>query len=350
MSKANTLNSKPVKLLIAVGGIYTSYIYFGLTMEKLFNTDYSGQDRPKGSYPRFTFGFATTLFQNIFCFILAGLVNRIYYKQSKSKMDLKSELSIATTSFVSVFLAAQSLSYVAFPIQAIMKSSKIISILIVSLILRIKGQHTRSQYICGFLITTGIVIFNLASESGGKHGSDQGTSIIGLVALLISLFCDGLLGVTQGEVKRKFNPSSWDQMESLNKWAGLICLVVALVSGQAHSFIAFAKENPAVIKDIAIVSILGTLGQVFIFYTIANFSALLLSIVTTTRKFFTVLVSIVYYNHEMSSMQWMSIGLVFLGVFIEMSGGKGHHGKTVKAEESKEVKTADDAKTVKKQA
>jgi len=348
MSKPTLLNSKPVKLLIAVGGIYTSYIYFGLTMEKLFNTDYSGQNRARGTYQRFTFGFATTLFQNIFCFILAGLVNRFYYKQSKSKMDLKSEISIATCSFFSVLLAAQALSYVAFPIQAIMKSSKIISILIVSLILRIKGQHTRSQYICGFLITAGIVVFNLTSEKGGKH--DQDTSIIGLVALMISLFCDGLLGVIQGEVKKKFNPTSWDQMESLNKWAAILCTIVALVSGQAMSFIEYVKEYPAVVNDIAIVSVLGTLGQVFIFYTIANFSPLLLSIVTTTRKFFTVLFSIMYFNHQLNYLQWVSIGLVFVGVFIEMFGGKGHHGKGAKVEASKEVKTVTDAKVEKKQA
>jgi len=67
---------------------------------------------------------------------------------------------------------------------------------------------------------------------------------------------------------------------------------------------------------------------VFIFYTIANFSPLILSIVTTTRKFFTVVISIFMYNHPMNIYQWMSIALVFTGVFIEMlSGNKKHAAK-----------------------
>jgi len=89
----------------------------------------------------------------------------------------------------------------------------------------------------------------------------------------------------------------------------------------------FVIENPLVIKDLVLLAILGTFGQVFIFYTIANFSPLILSIITTTRKFFTVLASIIIYQHQVSLVQWMAIGLVFAGVFIEMIGGNKRHGK-----------------------
>jgi UDP-galactose transporter B1 len=326
MKATSILNLTPVKFVIAVGGIYTSYIYFGLVMERLFSTDYSGLNRPKGQYERFSFGFATSLFQNLFSFILAACVNRFYYGQKASRMDLKSELTIGFCSFGSVFMASQALAYVSFPIQAIMKSSKIISILIVSFLLGVKGQHTKSQYFCGVIITTGIVIFNL-TEGKSKKG-DTDTSVIGIVAILISLFCDGYLGTTQGEIKKKFNPNQWDQMESLNKWAGLVCLTVANVSFQMGGFIKFVLDNPLVIKDLVLLAVLGTFGQVFIFYTIANFSPLILSIVTTTRKFFTVLASILMYHHEVNIYQWMAIGLVFAGVFIEMMSGSKKHGKS----------------------
>jgi len=325
MKEVSILNYTPVKFVIAVGGIYISYIYFGLIMERLFSFDYSGQNRPKGEFQRFDFGFATSLFQNLFCFILAACVNRFYHGQKQSKMDIKSELLIASCSFGSVFLASQALAYVPFPVQAIMKSSKIISILIVSFIMGAKGQHGKSQYFCGFIITAGIVLFNLSDGKKGK--GDGSTSFIGLAALLISLFCDGLLGTTQGEIKKKFNPNQWDQMESLNKWAGIICLTVSISTFQMGGFIKFIMEYPLVVKDLVLLAVLGTFGQVFIFYTIANFSPLILSIVTTTRKFFTVLASIAIYNHPVSAMQWVAIGLVFIGVFIEMlSGGKKHGG------------------------
>jgi UDP-galactose transporter B1 len=295
-------------------------------MERLFNSDYSGQTKSdshheggKATYEKFTFGFATSIFQNLLSFLVAMIVNRVHYKQTKSKMDIKSELLIAGCSFGSVFMAAQALAYISFPVQALMKSSKIISILIVSFLLGSKASHTKSQYFCGFIITLGIVIFNLSNDK--KKGDDKESSVLGLVIILGSLFCDGLIGTKQTEVKKKFNPSAWDQMESLNKWAGLICLAASILSLQIFGFVDFIIKYPAVLTDLVLLALLGTFGQIFIFYTIFNFSPLVLSIVTTTRKFFTVLASIVIYRHSVNQWQWLAIALVFVGVFVEMLSG-----------------------------
>lgn len=55
-------------------------------------------------------------------------------------------------------------------------------------------------------------------------------------------------------------------------------------------------------------------GQFFIFFLVRSFSALTLVTVTTTRKFFTVLASIVWFKHALTSGQWASVGLVFFGL------------------------------------
>jgi len=337
------LDSKPIKFLISVGGIYISYIYFGLVMERLFKSNYTGKDEK--DYEKFTFGFATSIFQNLFSFIVAMAVNRIHYKQTQSKMDRKSELIIAGCSFGSVFLAAQALAYISFPVQALMKSSKIISILIVSFLIGSNAKHTKSQYFCGFIITLGIIIFNLTQEKK-KGGDDKESSVLGLILIVGSLFCDGLIGTKQGEVKKKFNPSAWDQMESLNKWAGLICLAASIVTTQLFGFIDFVVKYPAVVTDLVLLALLGTFGQIFIFYTIFNFSPLILSIITTTRKFFTVLASIVIYRHHINEWQWLSIALVFIGVFVEMLGG---HKKEKKDEPAKYDKLDSEANVVEKE-
>jgi len=322
MAKNSFLDSQPVKLFISVGGIWTSYIFYGVIMERLYKIDYSGLDRPKGSYEPFKFGFATSLFQHLFSFILAAFVQRTYFNQSKSKIDVKSQIKISAESFFSIFLSSQALAFVSFPIQAIMKSSKIISIIIVSLALRIKGQHTTSQYICGVIVTAGILLFNFGDGGQGKHGDEKATSIIGLGLLFISLFCDGLLGVSQQEVNKAYKPSSWDMMEVMNKWGGILCVAIAVVTGQLFGFIEFVKAYPAVWTDLIMISALGTIGQIFIFYTITNFSPFVLSIVTSTRKCFTLLLSILYFGHPVSPIQWIAIGLVFLGVVIEMFAKK----------------------------
>jgi len=121
-------------------------------------------------------------------------------------------------------------------------------------------------------------------------------------------------------------------MELTNKWGMILCFAVALVSNQFMSFIEYVKTYPAVMTDLVLLSFLGTVGQIFIYYTISNFSPLVLSIITTTRKFFTVLFSILIYNHSINSLQWVSIALVFAGVFMEMVGGKKKHGSDPKVQ------------------
>jgi len=326
--KNSPLNlSNPVKLLISVGGIYTSYIYFGLITERLFNKDYSGLNRPSGTYEKFSYGFATSLFQNILSFILAYCVRKYYCKQLGTKIDLKSEVLMGTCSFGTTFLTNQALAYVTFPVQALMKSSKIIAILLVSFLMGYKSQHTKSQYFCGIVITGAIILFNLTNNnSHGQHGQfESGTSIMGIMILVLSLFCDGLLGTTQSEVKRKFNPNQWDQMESLNKWAGIVCFAISTITFQMGAFLKFVYDHPLVLKDLALLAILGTFGQVFVFYTLANFSPLILSIISTTRKFVTVLASIAIYHHAVNGYQWIAIVLVFLGVGIEVFSGRHRH-------------------------
>jgi hypothetical protein len=53
--------------------------------------------------------------------------------------------------------------------------------------------------------------------------------------------------------------------------------------------------------------------------------------ITTTRKFFTVLVSIFSFHHAVDAIQWVAIAMVFTGLIIELYGeyqSKYHHHDT----------------------
>jgi UDP-galactose transporter B1 len=136
----------------------------------------------------------------------------------------------------------------------------------------------------------------------------------------------------QNEAKERFKPSPFDQMESSNKWCLLFTFVFSVATFQMGPFIFFCILYPIVVIDLVIIALLGTIGQVFIFYTIFNFSPLILSIITTTRKFFTVLASIFFYQHPVNTTQWVSIGLVFLGVFLEFISEQKKHSAHDKKE------------------
>lgn len=108
-------------------------------------------------------------------------------------------------------------------------------------------------------------------------------------------------------------------MEALNKWAAIISIIHFIVFYQESiSFLQFVHSHDQILTDILYSSSLQLIGQIFIFYVIAHFGPVLLALITTTRKFFTVLYSIVYFNHSINSDQWICIVIVFLGVSIEL--------------------------------
>lgn len=59
-------------------------------------------------------------------------------------------------------------------------------------------------------------------------------------------------------------------------------------------------SNPKVLESILYFSACSAAGQSFIFFTISVFDPLICTTVTTTRKIFSVLFSIVIYGHTMS--------------------------------------------------
>lgn len=71
--------------------------------------------------------------------------------------------------------------------------------------------------------------------------------------------------------------------------------------------------------DVVAMSVLQVVGQVSIYYVIANFKQHIFPLISTTRKVFTVLLSIFIYNHSINIMQALSIVLVFLGLTYELN-------------------------------
>jgi UDP-galactose transporter B1 len=67
-----------------------------------------------------------------------------------------------------------------------------------------------------------------------------------------------------------------------------------------------------------VIFILGAMGILFIFYAMTVFSSLFVSIVTTTRKIFSIYLSYMVYNHVATINQTIGFGAVIFGVVFDM--------------------------------
>ena len=63
---------------------------------------------------------------------------------------------------------------------------------------------------------------------------------------------------------------------------------------------------------------LQVIGQISIYYVIANFKQHVFPLISTTRKIITVILSIIVYNHTLAQLQYLAIAIVFTGMFYEL--------------------------------
>jgi len=64
--------------------------------------------------------------------------------------------------------------------------------------------------------------------------------------------------------------------------------------------------------------LLSAVGQCIILYAIKAFNSLAVTTITTTRKFFTILASVLIYGHSLAPLQWTGVALVFAGLGTEV--------------------------------
>jgi UDP-galactose transporter B1 len=85
--------------------------------------------------------------------------------------------------------------------------------------------------------------------------------------------------------------------EQTNKWVALISLLYAGATGSITYLINFTIEYPDILKDLLLLSILSGIGQIFVYRIVKEFKQHIVPFVITTRKIFTVVISIVVYKH-----------------------------------------------------
>eukprot|EP01027_Heterolobosea_sp_BB2_P017045 GEZU01024179.1.p1 GENE.GEZU01024179.1~~GEZU01024179.1.p1 ORF type:complete len:127 (+),score=40.94 GEZU01024179.1:176-556(+) len=122
-------------------------------------------------------------------------------------------------------------------------------------------------------------------------------------------------------------------MFQVNFWAVLLLLVGLIGTGQLVGAVAFASRYHEVITPLFCAALASGFGQLFIFYSLRVFGALVCSTITTTRKFFTITFSVFLFGHTLSNLQWFGVCLVFGGLtwdiyakyFTKKSNNKKHH-------------------------
>nr|ABK23266.1 unknown [Picea sitchensis] len=311
MEKEITQFQRLLRLLFCVGGIFGAYIYQGFLQETLSTKRFGPNGQRFQHLPFLNFA------QNVVCLAWSYLMITLWSTKSSGAAPPWKYWSPSITNTIGPALGLQALKYISYPAQVLVKSSKMIPVMLVgALFYGIK--YTVPEYICTFLVASGVSLFAL-SKSSSKTVSKLAhpNAPWGYGLCLANLLLDGYTNSTQDNIKRRYpKTNGWDIMLGMNLWGSIYSFFYMFLfpGGGGFEALQFCKQHPEAAWDILWFCVCGAIGQNFIFMTISLFGSLANTTITTVRKFFSILVSSLFSGNPLSDRQWISVFMVFGGL------------------------------------
>ena len=121
-------------------------------------------------------------------------------------------------------------------------------------------------------------------------------------------------------------------MAFMNLWCGAYySLVLFGFSSAGVELLGFCSKYPEAAWDLGVFCLCGAIGQLFIFLTIRTFGSLTNTLICTTRKFFNILLSVVWNGNALLPQQWVAVGMVFAGLLVSSVAKSRKHKKPKKS-------------------
>lgn len=234
----------------------------------------------------------------------------------------------------------EAIRYVSYPVQVLVKSIKLVPIMLIGQFLGVRKQQLSQQqsrssmystheWIAAFLISLGIVGFQYYQHNNNDDNHSTTTWMIsnsddsfwyGMSLLGISLILDGVLGSCQNWIKQisssRRRPTAGESMLYINGYAFLGLFAWTVMTGSISSGIRTIRWDPHLGMALFILNATAAAGQVFIFLTVAWFSPVITTMITTTRKFGTIGLSVLWYGHAFAPIQYACMILIFAGLYL----------------------------------
>jgi UDP-galactose transporter B1 len=324
-----SVNIQALKLMFGAGGIYIAFLYNGLLQEDVFR-----HKSLAGDGSSFHQAWLLSVMETA-ASIVVGFLGRQFYRcttatdSSSNANHLASSLpqkhflvsgaaQVTARSFKSLALA----NGLSFPIATLAKSGKMAPVMIGSLVLGGASYSVR-EYIQVVAIIVGVAIFSMGQQPSSGISGEVGCTAPGVAYILLSLALDGVTGGVQKNLltdiaERGLKPRPYDLMYHTSIYMMLVAGVIAIWLGEFQSGYDYILINPEILPMILRFSFCSAIGHSFIFFTLANFDPLVCTTVTTTRKIFSVVLSIVFKGHSVSFQGWTGVLVATSGIVSEV--------------------------------
>jgi adenosine 3'-phospho 5'-phosphosulfate transporter B2 len=171
------------------------------------------------------------------------------------------------------------------------------------------------DYIVALWIGIGIAMF-MASTDDLKIGYDYlgeeaSGKWTGVMLLFLFLFFDSFTSQFQSRMFQHHRDLSMvELMFATSAFSTVLSLVTLIHTKELYPAIAFVINHSEIHLHFFMFSICSTIGQLFIFYTIKNFGAVVFTLIMTTRILLSIALSVFMYGHKVSAQGFFGLMIV----------------------------------------
>src|SRR5579862_2309696 len=229
--------------------------------------------------------FRSPLVLNTVQSLIAAVVASIYIRVMGHKSQIQSTfanglvwkyLLLSSVSSAGSWFGYRSLRWVDYPTMVLGKSSKLLPVMFLHLVLY-RRRFPGYKYLVVGMVTAGVGLFTLFHPVEGSSKKAAENSLWGLFLLSINLLADGFMNSTQDQIFSNNKQLTGPQMMlGLNACSTFLTTAYLIVTyfipstpSELTTTIRFIQLHPRILADILAFGISGAIGQIFIFLTLS---------------------------------------------------------------------------------
>lgn len=313
-SQEEESDGKTLWLLVYGGGIILMLGLYGVIQERIMSEPYDDE--------LFRASVFMVLCNRLVAICFALCMIKIKEEELINKAPVWKYLAISFSNVAATWCQYEALKYVSFPVQMLGKSFKMMPVMVWGILISGK-KYGAKDWLIALGITWGVTQFLLTGEIKSKHAS-QGSSVYGLLLLLVFLACDGFTSTFQEKLFKEHKTSKYNQMLYVNGGSAVVSGGTLLLSGQIFAALGFAGRHPDFLVHAGSLSAAAVAGQFFIYSLVKEFGALALAATMNVRQVLSILNSYVLYGHPISILQFLGLCMVFAALFYKSYDGYIH--------------------------
>mmetsp|Transcript_6019 Transcript_6019/g.5908 ORF Transcript_6019/g.5908 Transcript_6019/m.5908 type:complete len:467 (-) Transcript_6019:126-1526(-) len=301
------------RLLFCCLMLNVTFVTWGALQERMLTRRY-----PRHTGEFFTYSYALVFSNRLWTLIMSSLL-LCYLKPRLSRSMVIYEYSFPSISnMLSSWCQYEALRYVSFPATTLFKSFKLGPVMLMGRVLGNK-HYPVYDYFVALVIGSGIVLFMSSTDdlpfsfSQDYLGNAETSSAkwTGVMLLCFFLFFDSFTSQFQSRLfQRHLDLSIVELMFATSAFSTVLSAITLVHTNELSPALAFVMEHSEIHLHFFMFSICSTIGQLFIFYTIKNFGAVVFTLIMTARILFSIGLSCILYGHPITNVGYLGLALV----------------------------------------